>query len=200
MPNVTPSQEQSPRHIIHDVYRAASVTNTGKHLTTVNQLTDQLPALQPDVLEAAVELITTNIDPHTDTLVTEEDKGIPIAVGVALKIRRPLAVARWYPYPLDHIHQAEVAISSEYFNGTLYLNGIKPGDTVTIVDDTISTGGTLIALCNAITDLGATIHEAHCLVEKIDKGGRQRVKDETGVDVQTVVKIRAHDEGVEIVE
>ena len=38
----------------------------------------------------------------------------------------------------------------EYANGELFLNGVKGKDKVIIVDDMISTGGTMLALIQAV--------------------------------------------------
>jgi len=83
----------------------------------------------------------------------------------------PLAIARWYPYSLDEHNEIKVDLTSEYFTGDLYLNGVSPGDRVAIVDDTISTGGALIALIKAIRDAGADVTEAICVIEKLGNGG-----------------------------
>jgi adenine phosphoribosyltransferase len=44
--------------MIKNVYETARVVNSGNHLTTVNELTDQIPALRPKVLwKAALEIV-----------------------------------------------------------------------------------------------------------------------------------------------
>jgi adenine phosphoribosyltransferase len=44
-----------------------------------------------------------------------------------------------------------------YSNGKLYVNGIGQGDRVVIVDDVISTGGTIRALLPALDRAGAEV-------------------------------------------
>jgi adenine/guanine phosphoribosyltransferase-like PRPP-binding protein len=77
----------------------------------------------------------------------------------------------------------------EYTQGTLYLNGVERGDQVLIVDDLISTGGTLVALIRAVRQAGAHIRDVVCVAEKIEYGGGARVQAETGLAVKTLVKI-----------
>lgn len=36
--------------LLKEIYQSAKVVNSGKTLTTVNEFTDQLPALRPEVL------------------------------------------------------------------------------------------------------------------------------------------------------
>lgn len=75
-----------------------------------------------------------------------------------------------------------------------------PGDKVAIIDDTISTGGALIALVKAIRAAGAEVSEIICVVEKIGNGGVARVLEATGLHVKTVLKIFVTENGVEVVE
>jgi adenine phosphoribosyltransferase len=72
----------------------------------------------------------------------------------------------------------------------MYVNGLKSGDRVLLVDSIISTGGTFSALIQALQKLGVKITDAVAVIERIEEKGVQRVRDETGVDVKTLVKIR----------
>lgn len=185
---------------IRSVYRTATVTQSQEYTTTVNELTDQLPALQPETLSAATELVLPHVSDDTDVIAVEEDKGLPIGVNVAMELGVPLAVARWYTYEIEEMedHQVEVDMDSEYYSGQLYLNGVTEGDAVTIVDDTISTGGTMTAMIRAVREAGASIEGCHCVVEKRSNGGVERVEEETGVSVSTEVEIRADPDGVTV--
>jgi adenine phosphoribosyltransferase len=158
------------RYLI-EVYRTArTVRNNGK-FTTVNELCDQIPALRPEVLNEAVDWLLTEGEFRGNKLLTEEDKGAILAGVVALRASKPLAVARWYPYQLPEARTIKVMMQSEYREGDLYLNGVCPGDRVIIVEDTISTGGTIIALVNAVRQAGADVVEVLAVVEKLGYGG-----------------------------
>ncbi len=185
--------------LLKEVYTSAKVVRSGSHFTTVNEFTDQLPALRPKVLwEAALEVVKT-MNANVDKIVTEEDKGAPLATLVSIMTNTPLAIARWYPYSLGTYNEVKVKIDSEYFRGDLYLNGIESGDNVAIIDDTISTGGALIALINAIREAGGNVTDVVCVIEKVDNRGVERVFKETGVKVKTIIKISVSESGVEIV-
>lgn len=185
--------------LLQDVYKAAKVVKSGNHFTTVNEFTDQLPALRPKVLwEASLEVVKIGSF-NVDKIVTEEDKGAPLATLVSVMTNTPLAIARWYPYSLGTHNEVRVKIDSEYFRGDLYLNGVLPGDKVAIIDDTISTGGALIALIKAIRDAGGNISEVICVVEKVGNHGVERVLKETGVLVKTIIKISVTESGVEVI-
>src|SRR5580658_7931998 len=179
--------------LLEQVYEGAPTVFSGKYLTTVNELTDQRPALRPGVLtEAVTRLVRLGTFSAATKLLVEEDKGGILAGPVCLATGLPLAVARWYPYDLpgeDGNPPAEVEITSEYYAGHLYLNGIAPGDRVVIVDDTISTGGTLVALVEAVRRAGAEVVEALVVTEKPANGGVAAVRVRCGIEVKPVLRV-----------
>ncbi|PNQ51725.1 adenine phosphoribosyltransferase, partial [Vibrio agarivorans] len=152
----------------------------GNSLTTINEFTDQLPALRPQVLiEVAYEILKL-INFEYDKIVTEEDKGAPLATTISLLTGKPLAMARWYPYSLSEYNDNVVDIKSEYFEGKMFLNGIEKGDRILIIDDTISSGGAVISLINSIESAGGQIMKIICAVEKIQNEGVYKVQEKTG--------------------
>jgi adenine phosphoribosyltransferase len=175
--------------LLEELYTNARAIKTGRFHTTINEFTDQLPALRPVVLAEVTRRLTklgSFVD--ADKILVEEDKGAIIGSAVCLATGLPLAVARWYTYHLDE--SIAVPITSEYFAGRLYVNGIQAGDRVVIVDDTISTGGTVAALIRAVHNARARVVEVVVAVEKVDNGGVQRIEAEFGMPVRTLIQIR----------
>jgi adenine phosphoribosyltransferase len=183
---------------LRKVYENARVVRSGKHLTTVNELCDQVPALRPEVLRAAVDEALEFGTFGATKILTEEDKGAPIATALSLEVGLPLCMARWYPYEIPS--QIKVNIDSEYFSGSLFLNGIERGDKILIIEDTLSTGGTMVALIEAVIKAGADVVGAIAIIEKEANGGHDFVWLKTGVDVKTCLKIHVTEAGVEILE
>lgn len=184
--------------LLRDVYEGAQVVRSGRHLTTVNELCDQIPAMRPETLAAAVELALQFGTFGANKILTEEDKGAPIAAAVSLVANLPLCMARWYKYEIPG--QVKVELESEYYSGSLYLNGINRGDKVFLVDDTLSTGGTMVALIEAVKKAGAEVVGAVAIIEKVDNEGHDFVWIKTGIDVKTCMKIHVTDMGVEVLE
>ncbi|WP_273825905.1 phosphoribosyltransferase family protein [Pseudomonas asplenii] len=185
--------------LLEEVYRAARVVHSGRALTTVNEFTDQLPALRPEVLIEVAQALIRKMDLGASKIVTEEDKGAPLATAVSLLSGIPMAMARWYPYSLGELNERVVSISSEYFEGQLYLNGINPGDRVVIVDDTLSTGGAVIALIEAVRCGGGEVIDVICAVEKLGCNGVDNVLRATGIRVKTIMKIIVGPDAVRVV-
>lgn len=174
--------------IISDAFDNKQLVDVGKYKFVINPLTEQVPCTDADLLRAACEECARNIDPtRTTKLVTEEDKGAILLAGVSLITGLPFGMARWQPNGLgDQIPQT---FNMEYAEGNLWLSGIAKGDQVTVIDDMLSTGGTLIALIKTIEKAGAFIVDIICVAEKINYGAKKRIKDETGYDVTTLVKV-----------
>lgn len=175
------------------VYLNASTTQTGKYYTTVNELTDQVPAMRPDTLLAAATSLISLGPIYGNKILCEEDKGAALGATVSILTQLPIAMARWYPYKLTS--GIEVPVKMEYFEGTLYMNGVEEGDEVIVIDDTLSSGGTIIALAEAIKKMKAHIADIRVVVEKIDNGGRARIKNELGIDVRSVIGISIDSDG-----
>jgi adenine/guanine phosphoribosyltransferase-like PRPP-binding protein len=160
----------------------------GEYQFLINPLTEQVPATSAALLRAAADwLIEAGNFTHATKIAGEEDKGAILVAAVSLATDLPFGMARWYPSGLPG--QVAVDFAMEYTRGALYLNGIEPDDRVVIVDDMISTGGTMIALIQAIQQAGAQILDIICVGEKPAYGGVQRILNETGFTVKTLVKI-----------
>ena len=182
--------------MLEEVYAAASVVDSGRYLTTVNELCDQIPALRPALLRHVVRRLLARLDLRDcDKILVEEEKGAVLGTALSLETDIPLAIARSYPYAVPSHY---VNFESEYSHGTLYINGIEPGDRVCVVDDTLSTGGTLISVVTAIRRIGAEVIDVAVVAEKPANGGRGRVKDETGLDVTSLIEIEVSAAGVTV--
>ncbi len=180
-----------------EVYQQAGVVYSGKHYTTINELTDQVPALRPSTMEAAVHSLTKLGPSYATKVLGEEDKGAVLAAGFARVSDLPLAMARRYSYILPTtLASYPVDVDMEYDNYQLMVNGVLPGDVVSFVDDTLATGGTAVSLIKAVHKLGARVLEMRVVVEKLGMGGRKRIYEECGVEVQSVLGIYVSESGV----
>jgi phosphoribosylanthranilate isomerase len=155
----------------------------------INSLTEQVPATPAELLRVAAQRVceAMQIRPGMK-LVGEEDKGGVLLAAVSLLSGLPFGIARWYPSGLAG--QVKVGFDCEYTSGELFLNGVDPGDRVIIVDDLISTGGTLIGLIEAIRSAGATVEQIICVAEKVEYAGVERVRKATGLEVKTLVRVQ----------
>ncbi len=155
----------------------------------LNPLTEQVPATTSHLLEEAANALIDHmkIDDY-DKLLAEEDKGAVLVAAASLLSGLPFGMARWYPNQLAD--QVSSIFSCEYLSkGNLYICGINRGDRVCIIDDIISTGGTLIGMIKALQNVGAEIIDIIVIGEKVEYQGVKNVLQETGYRVQSILKV-----------
>ena len=168
----------------------APVVWKGEYPYFIHPLTDGVPRLAPALLRDALDLITDTVDwDQVDIIIGIEAMGLPFGTALALEQDRPLVVARKRSYGLEG--EITVDQSTGYSKGSIHLNDIQPGERVLIVDDVISTGGTLRAVLQAIEDADAIIAQVVCVFEK--GLGMEELIEEFGWPLESLVKVEMID-------
>lgn len=160
----------------------------------VHPLTDGVPAMDPKVLREVVDWMKAVGDFQCDIILAPESMGIPLAVPLSLELGIPYSIVRKkrYSLPGEILFQQKTG----YSDSTMSVNGIEKGDKVVIVDDVLSTGGTMSALVRTLRDdIGAEIVDILIPVNK--NGGRDVVKEHTGIKVKTMVDVSLIDGKIE---
>ena len=155
----------------------------------VHPISDGVPMLRPELLREIVIKIIRKADLESvDKIVTPAAMGIHISTAVSLMTDIPLVVVRKRQYGLD----GEVALSqvTGYSENEMYVNDVYEGDRVLVLDDVLSTGGTLAALTGALEDIGADIRDIVCVIKKAD--GENKLDDD-GLDAKTLINVVVED-------
>jgi adenine phosphoribosyltransferase len=141
------------------------------------------------LLREVTTALAHRVPADVDVILTPEAMGIPVASGVALQTGKPLTVARKRAYGLD----GEVVVEQRtgYGASRLHVHGIRAGDRVVIVDDVVSTGGTLRALVQACRQAKAHVRQILVVVNKdVDLS---KMAAELGAPMDALVRLRVHD-------
>ena len=69
----------------------------------------------------------------------------------------------------------------------MHLYRFREAGDILLIDDVVSTGGTLVALIKTLEDMGLNLKSVVAIIDKGD--GKEIVKKETGVDVLSIVKL-----------
>ena len=163
----------------------APVVKMGNYDYFVHPLTDGVPEIKPELIQEIVGEIKNNLIKDYDKFVTIEAMGLPIGITLAMNMNKPLVVIRKRSYGFDD----EVAVQqvTGYSKGQLFINGLEPDDKIVIVDDVVSTGGTLIAVLKALINMGIDIVDVIVVIEKRDS--KMYVEEQTGIEIKTLVTV-----------
>jgi len=158
----------------------------------VHPLSNGVPMLEPELLREVVVGVTRAADLDVDKIVAPEAMGIHIATALSLQTDIPLVVIRKRSYGLDD--EVPLHKTTGYSESEMFINDIEAGDDLLIVDDLLSTGGTMAAICEALDDIGANISD---IVVVFRKQGESAL-DDTDYDVTSLVDISVDQDGVTI--
>ena len=187
-----------PLTILHDSLRGAPIIWKGDYPYFIHPISDGIPRMDADVLRATRDLIVSSIDwSEVDLIVTVEAMGLPLLAAVGDATGKPTVVIRKRSYGMEG--EVKVDVATGYSQSIVYINDIKPGERVVIVDDVISTGGTLEPLLEQLESMGVILHDVVVAIEK--GGGRVRLsRERPDWPVRSLARIDIIDGKVEIID
>lgn len=173
----------------------APVIWKGDYPYFIHPVTDGVPRMDPEVLKAIVELTVERVDwSQIDVLLGIEAMGLPLAAPLSMATGVPLVVARKRSYGLEG--EVKIDQATGYSKGVMYLNDIKEGERVAILEDVLSTGGTLEAVIEGVHRAGAEVTE---IVAVVEKGGGLKRLQEMHPDVRIQSLVRLEMDGAQVV-
>jgi adenine phosphoribosyltransferase len=175
--------------LLRESFLRAKVIRVGAYDYIVHPLLDGVPAVEPELLEEVVDAMSGIKDMGCDLIVAPEAMALPLAAPLSLSARIPYVVVRKRAYGLEG--EIRIDQSTGYSNGTMFLNGVRGGDKVVVVDDVLSTGGTLRGLMKALREAGAEVLKVMAIV---DKGGRvEELEGELEVEIECLLRLEIQD-------
>lgn len=154
--------------------------------------------MEAKVLRATRDLIVSIVDwDEIDLVVSVEAMGLPLLAAVGDATGKPTVVIRKRSYGMEG--EVSVNVSTGYSESTVYINDIKKGEKILIVDDVISTGGTLEPILHTLQNMGIILQD---IIIAIEKGsGLERLKNERPEwPIRSLAKIEIIDGKVGIIE
>jgi len=183
--------------LLKDSVVKAPVVWKGGYPYFVHPLSDGVPRQSAELLSAARDLISEGVDwDSVDIILGIEAMGIPLAAALCLSSGKPLVIGRKREYGLP----GEVAIdqSTGYSKGEIYLNDIEKGARVLIVDDVVSTGGTLHPILKAVEESGAVVQDCWIVFEKGE--GMNNIRSSGDWSLNSLVKIEMQGDKIVVLE
>lgn len=179
---------------LKDSLERSEIVRFGEYQYFVNPITDGIPAMDPQVLDEVLNRIYDIMDLDVDYLVGAEAMAIPLIVPLSLMTGIPYNVVRKRKYGLPG--EVSVRQTTGYSEKELYINGLKRGDRVIVLDDVVSTGGTLRAIVKALKGMGVDVRDIIVVVNKTDK--LEELEKEIGQKVRTLVSVEVKDGKVRV--
>jgi adenine phosphoribosyltransferase len=179
---------------LEESLREAPIITKGDYQYFVHPISDGVPMLEPGLLREVVIGVIRKADlEEVDKIVTPAAMGIHISTAVSLMTDIPLVVIRKRRYGLE----GEVSLSqvTGYSESEMYMNDVDAGDRVLVLDDVLSTGGTLRAITDALEEVGADIADTVAVIKKV--GGDNELADRP---VKTLINVDVVDGEVVIVD
>ena len=189
--------QTDPLTVLHDSLRGAPIIWKGEYPYFIHPISDGIPRMDAEVLRATRDLIVSMVDwSQIDLIVSVEAMGLPLLASVGEATGKPTVVIRKRSYGMEG--EVRVDVSTGYSSAPAYITDISPGERILIVDDVISTGGTLEPILESLEGMGAVLQDVIVAIEK--GNGRERLlADRPEWPIRTLARIDIVDGKVEIV-
>lgn len=179
----------------------AKVVKMGKYEYFINPLQGVAAPLEADFLKEISKRIFEIADWNVDKIVAIEAMGIHISALVSSISNKPLVIVRKKRFNLPG--ELEVIVEKSYRKiaggereDRFYINSIRDGDRVLVIDDVISTGGTMAGILKGLLKIGAIVKNVIIVMNR--GGGPERIRRETGCNVRTLADVEVRNGKVHI--
>ena len=169
----------------------APIIKIGDYDYVIHPITDGIPMIESGLLRE----ITTELKKlvkqcgWVDRIVTMDAMGIPLATALSLELDIPFTIIRKKEYKLP----GEVAVEqvTGYSKAKMFVNGLRKGDHIVIVDDVLSTGGTLRAVLSVLKKIGVVVEGVFIVIYK----GKciESIMKESNVVIKALITIDVRD-------
>jgi len=161
----------------------------------IHPITDGVPVVSPALLKEVVNGLSDMFGFDCDLILTPEAMGIHLAAPLSIALGIPYSVIRKRSYDLPN----EVCISADtgYSKNRMFINGVRKGMRVAIVDDVISTGGTLRSIIDAVRSAGADVIGVISVFDK--SPDQEELSKMLRVPIRSLMRIKILNGRVEIV-
>lgn len=171
-------------NIIESLEKSPVVEKNGYNYF-VHPLSNGVPATDPKMIDEIASWMIENGNFNCDLILAPESMGIPFAVAVSLKTGKPYSVIRKTATGLPG--EIEIVQRTGYSKSAMFINGVHEGLRVAVIDDVISTGGTMSAIVSALNMAKAVVTD---IVVAVSKDGGASHFIESPVKVKAMIDLK----------
>lgn len=169
-------------------------------------LTDFITSISSRVIEDIAEcfLDENRFAPldRPDVLLGVANRSVGCVIHeMARRMELPYTLANWYP---EGTRGGEVLVShcgGFSGNGSVFVNGLRPGDRVAVVIDVLRSGRNLADLLRACDKAGAIVVGCYCVCELMEHPGRLAIRGffDDACPLHVLVQVSARGERTKVV-
>ncbi len=174
----------------------APIIKFGEYEYFIHPMCDGIPLITKKLFEQTIDRIMEMSDFNCDKILVLEAMGMHLGAGLCMKTGLPFVVARKRSYGLPD--EVEFHQQTGYQENEFYLNYIEKGERVTIVDDVLSTGGTLVGLLGALREMEVEVDDIIILFNKGQV--KETIEKEFDVTIKVVFNVMIRDGQVKVLE
>lgn len=164
----------------------APIVKKGDYNYFVHGVSDGVPGMDPKILKEIAMVLNEKLNmENIDKIVGVEAMGIHLATALSLESGIPFVIIRKREYGLPGEHK--IHQKTGYGESNLYINDLKEGEKIILIDDVVSTGGTFTSVINALDEMGVVIDTPVAVIEKGE--GKAIVEENTGYSILSLIKL-----------
>ena len=177
------------RSEIVDTYLSSHVVKKGDYDYFVNPISEGNPAIGRRLLDQITDCIIELCDMDCDVIIAPEAMAIQYGAVLTMKTGIPFQIVRKRGTGLP----SEIVFTTKtgYGESRMYVSSLERGTKVMIVDDVISTGGTMVSMVRTLREHGIVVKEAAVVLNRSDDVGA--ISEKAGIPIRTVLDVGIED-------
>ncbi len=182
---------------INKSLRECPVIDKDGYAYLIHPLADGVPRAHPDLLIQWAEWTHQQaLLKGATVLLAPEAMSLPLAAATSMRTGIPYLVIRKREYGLEGEQLAYA--ETGYGQSRLYINGLAPGDKVVLIDDVVSTGGTMDAILSTLEGMNIEVLGALVFLEK--GGHLDRLREHHGIPIEAMRSVEIVDGVVAVLD
>lgn len=177
------------KSVIIDAFLSSRMVKKGDYDYFVNPMSDGNPPITKGLLEQIADCIIEQCEMDCDVILAPEAMAIHYGAALTMETGKPFQIIRKRGTGLPD----EITFTTKTGYGTsqMYVSCLLPGTKVMIVDDVISTGGTLRSMISTLREHDIVVTEVAVVLNR--SKDVSAIAKELEVPIRTVLDVSVAD-------
>ena len=171
--------------------KESPVVMLGNYPYLVLKIGNGIPYIEAALLREIANGLMNLCNFDVDRIVCPEPMGTYLGAIISYLSGVKVTFARRMRFELPD--EIEIELETKYDKPNLYLSGLRVNEEVTVIDDVVSSGATLISIINSLVKAGLRVKDVGAVVAK--DNGVENVKRRTGLEVKYLARVKVSKDG-----